>query len=79
MIVGFPAVISAFFTGYVALRQMPKQTAKIAEVHTLVNDKSDKQEARINALETTINELRRAALEKSDAALMKAETKLSKE
>ena len=72
------SIIGAVFAGYQSLQANHHSQAnatKIAEVHTIVNSKSDQQLNSITALQEQVRELQAAAIAKSDAALSKAETR----
>jgi len=55
---GLLSIIAAIFAGWIAVKQMPRQAAKVEEVHALVNANSSEQKAKIEQLEGTIGVMR---------------------
>lgn len=76
--IAIPSIIAAVFTGISAARTSHVGTA-VAEVHAIVNSKSDAQLAMIAALREEVAKLQEAAIAKSDEALSKAEQRSQKE
>lgn len=66
IITALTAMGAMLFTGYIAIRQLPEQSARIAEVHTIVNSKADVAAERITSLEAQIKLLNETALTKAE-------------